>query len=46
VREWSEGGKITRVIEDMKKDVEIEERYNSFFPQQPCLACGREFTLL
>jgi len=30
VREWSAGGKITIVIKDRKKDVEIEERENLF----------------
>ena len=46
VREWSEEGKITRAIEDIKKGVEIEERHNLFFPQHICLAGESKFTLL
>jgi hypothetical protein len=46
VGEWSEEGKITRAIEDIKKGVEIEERHNLFFPQHICLAGESKFTLL
>jgi hypothetical protein len=44
VQEWIEGGKIMRVIKDRKKDVEIEERQNIFFPQHTNLACDRKLT--
>jgi len=46
VREWSEGGKITKVIKERKKEVESEERQNLLFPQHTCLACERKFTLI